>query len=167
MKQIITMIALLISISTHSQKILFHTTTLCKYADSSIEFTEFTNGTSSYTVWFSSSNIANIGTKVVKTNTERIGLEFATKDKMINCLQYLYNFDKGEGYFIDLENLSGNKVMSGKKYFIFYSKNDIDKPIVSQWLIGKMLNTIGVSVVKNGDKTNKSDDMYKHESPLF
>ena len=168
MKKVLTIIVLLISISTHAQKILSHTTTLGKYADSSIEFTEYTNGTSSYTVWLSSSDIKSIGTKIIKTNTERINLEFDTKEQMLNCLHFLYDFNKGEGYYIDLENKSKNMVMSTKNGFIVGAIDQIDKPLISKWLIGKMLNVIGVSVVKKGDKNSKSDDdMYKNESPLF
>lgn len=118
MKQIIVIIALLVSISTHAQKILSHTTTIGKFADSSIDFTEYTNGTSDYTVYLSTSDLKNIGTKLVKTNTERIRLEFNTKEQMLNCLHYLYDFDKGEGYYIDLENKSNNMVLSVKNGFI-------------------------------------------------
>lgn len=168
MKKIFTILVLLISISTHAQKILSHTTTLGMYADSSIEFTEYTNGTSCYTVWLSSGDIKSIGTKIIKTNVKKVNLEFNTKEQMLNCLRFLYEFNKGEGYYIDLENKSNNMVTSTKKGFIVGAIDQIDKPLISKWLIGKMLNVIGVSVVKKGDKNNMSDDdMYKNESPLF
>ena len=151
-----------------AQKILSHTTTIGKYADSSIELTENTDGTSYYTVFLSSSDIKNIGTKVIKTNTERVRLEFNTKEQMLNCLHFLYDFNKGEGYYIDLENKSNNTVLSVKNGFIFAAISQIDKPTISKWLIGKLLNSIGVSV-KKGTETNKKegDDMYMNPSSLF
>lgn len=51
MKQLITIIALLVSVNAQAQKILSHTTTIGKFDDSSIELTENTNGTSYYTVY--------------------------------------------------------------------------------------------------------------------
>ena len=168
MKQIITIIALLISINTQAQKVLSHTTTVGKFADSSIDFTEYTNGTSDYTVYLSTSDLKNIGTKLVKTNTERIRLEFNTKEQMLNCLHYLYDFDKGEGYYIDLENKSNNMVLSVKNGFIIGALGQIDKPTISKWLIGKLLNTIGISVKKDKDQEDKNgDDMYTKPSSLF
>ncbi len=168
MKQIIVIITLLVSISTHAQKILSHTTTIGKFADSSIDFTEYTNGTSDYTVYLSTSDLKNIGTKLVKTNTERIRLEFNTKEQMLNCLHYLYDFDKGEGYYIDLENKSNNMVLSVKNGFIVGAPDQIDKPMISKYLIGKLLNTIGISVKKDKDREDKNgDDMYTKPSSLF
>ena len=168
MKQIIVIITLLVSISTHAQKILSHTTTIGKFADSSIDFTEDTNGTSDYTVYLSTSDLKNIGTKLVKTNTERIRLEFNTKEQMLNCLHYLYDFDKGEGYYIDLENKSNNMVLSVKNGFIVGAPDQIDKPMISKYLIGKLLNTIGISVKKDKDREDKNgDDMYTKPSSLF
>lgn len=168
MKQIIVIIALLVNISAHAQKILSHTTTIGKFADSSIDFTEYTNGTSDYTVYLSTSDLKSIGTKLVKTNMERIRLEFNTKEQMLNCLHYLYDFDKGEGYYIDLENKSNNMVLSVKNGFIVGAPDQIDKPMISKWLIGKLLNTIGISVKKDKDQEDKNgDDMYTKPSSLF
>lgn len=78
MKQLITIIALLISISANAQKILSHTTTIGKVADSSIELTERTDGTSYYTVYLSTSELMNIGKELIKTKTKRVRLEFKT-----------------------------------------------------------------------------------------
>ena len=168
MKQIITIIALLASVNMQAQKIISHTTTIGKYADSSIDFTECTNGTSYYTVYLSTSDLKNIGTKLVKTNTENVRLVFNTKEQMLNCLHYLYDFNKGEGYYIDLENKSNNMVLSVKNGFIVGAPDQIDKPMISKWLIGKLLNTIGISVKKDKDREDKNgDDMYTKPSSLF
>lgn len=168
MKQIITIIALLASVNMQAQKIISHTTTIGKYADSSIDFTECTNGTSYYTVYLSTSDLKNIGTKLVKTNTENVRLVFNTKEQMLNCLHYLYDFNKGEGYYIDLENKSNNMVLSVKNGFIVGAPDQIDKPMISKWLIGKLLNTIGISVKKDKGREDKNgDDMYTKPSSLF
>ena len=168
MKQIITIIALLASVNMQAQKIISHTTTIGKYADSSIDFTECTNGTSYYTVYLSTSDLKNIGTKLVKTNIENVRLVFNTKEQMLNCLHYLYDFNKGEGYYIDLENKSNNMVLSVKNGFIVGAPDQIDKPMISKWLIGKLLNTIGISVKKDKDREDKNgDDMYTKPSSLF
>lgn len=168
MKQIITIIALLASVNMQAQKIISHTTTIGKYADSSIDFTECTNGTSYYTVYLSTSDLKNIGTKLVKTNTENVRLVFNTKEQMLNCLHYLYDFNKGEGYYIDLENKSNNMVLSVKNGFIVGAPDQIDKPMISKYLIGKLLNTIGISVKKDKDREDKNgDDMYTKPSSLF
>ena len=168
MKQIITIIALLASVNMQAQKIISHTTTIRKYADSSIDFTECTNGTSYYTVYLSTSDLKNIGTKLVKTNTENVRLVFNTKEQMLNCLHYLYDFNKGEGYYIDLENKSNNMVLSVKNGFIVGAPDQIDKPMISKWLIGKLLNTIGISVKKDKGREDKNgDDMYTKPSSLF
>lgn len=168
MKQIITIVILLVSIGVQAQKILSHTTTIGKYADSSVELTENTDGTSYYAVFLSSSDIKNIGTKVVKTNTERICLKFNTKEQMLQCLHYLYDFDKGEGYYIDLENKSNNMVLSVRNGFIVGAIDQIDKPTISKWLIGKLLNTMGVSVKKNKESESKDgDDIYVQPNSLF
>ncbi len=171
MKQLFTILSLLLILSFNSayaQKIISHTTTLGKHADNSIELTEYTDGTKFYTVWLSRGKQDVIGSKLVTTNTEKISMTFDTKEKMIDCLRYLYNFDKGEGYYIDLENRSKNMALSTKDGFIFSSSTDIDTPIILRWHLGKLLNTIGVSVMKKGTKTIKTDDdMYKHEVPLF
>lgn len=155
MKQIITIIALLISINTHAQKILSHTTTIGKFADSSIDFTEYTNGTSDYTVYLSTSDIKNIGIKILKTNTKNVRLEFNTKEQMIQCLRFLYDFDKGEGYYIDLENKSNNTALSVKNGFIVGALDQIDKPLVSKWLIGKLLKSIGIQITEENEKIDK------------
>lgn len=168
MKQIITIIALLASVNMQAQKIISHTTTIGKYADSSIDFTECTNGTSYYTVYLSTSDLKNIGTKLVKTNTENVRLVFNTKEQMLDCLHYLYDFNKGEGYYIDLENKSNNMVLSVKNGFIVGAPDQIDKPMISKYLIGKLLNTIGISVKKDKDREDKNgDDMYTKPSSLF
>lgn len=168
MKQIITIIALLVSINVQAQKILSHTTTIGKYADSCIELTENMDSTSYYTVFLSSSDIKNIGTKVIKTNTERVRLEFNTKEQLLKCLHFLYDFNKGEGYYINLENKSNNMVLSVRNGFIVGAIDQIDKPTISKWLIGKLLNSIGVSVKKSNDANKKEgDDMYTNPSSLF
>ena len=168
MKQIITIIALLASVNMQAQKIISHTTTIGKYADSNIDFTECTNGTSYYTVYLSTSDLKNIGTKLVKTNIENVRLVFNTKEQMLNCLHYLYDFNKGEGYYIDLENKSNNMVLSVKNGFIVGAPDQIDKPMISKYLIGKLLNTIGISVKKDKDREDKNgDDMYTKPSSLF
>lgn len=168
MKQLITIIALLVSINAQAQKILSHTTTIGKFADSSIDLTERTDGTSYYTVYLSTSDLKSIGLDLVKTNTKRISLEFNTKEQMEKCLRFLYNFDKGEGYYIDLENKSNNMVMSLKNGFIVGALDQIDKPAISKYLIGKLLNSIGLSVKKSNDNNKKKqDDMYKSPRSLF
>ncbi len=168
MKQLLTIIALLVSINAQAQKIISHTTTIGKFADSSIELTELTNGTSYYTVYLSTSDLKSVGTKLIKTNTERVSLEFNTKEQMEKCLRFLYNFDKGEGYYIDLENKSNNMVMSLKNGFIVGALDQIDKPAISKYLIGKLLNSIGLSIKKSNDKNKKEqDDMYTNSSSLF
>lgn len=168
MKQLLTIIALLVSINAQAQKIISHTTTIGKFADSSIELTERTNGTSYYTVYLSTSDLKSVGTKLIKTNTERVSLEFNTKEQMEKCLRFLYNFDKGEGYYIDLENKSNNMVMSLKNGFIVGALDQIDKPAISKYLIGKLLNSIGLSVKKSNDNNKKKqDDMYKSPRSLF
>lgn len=167
MKQLITIIALLVSVNAQAQKILSHTTTIGKFDDSSIELTENTNGTSYYTVYLTTSDLNDIG-KLIKTNTERVRLEFNTKEQMEKCLRFLYNFDKGKGYYIDLENKSNNMVMTLKNGFIIGALDQIDKPVISKYLIGKLLNSIGVSVKKNNDTNKKNeDDMYTNSSSLF
>lgn len=168
MKKLIAIIALLVSINAQAQKILSHTTTIGKFADSSIELTERTNGTSYYTVYLSTSDLKNVGTKLIKTNTERLRLEFNTKEQMEKCLRFLYNFDKGEGYYIDLENKSNNMVLSLKNGFIVGALDQIDKPAISKYLIGKLLNSIGLSVKKSNDTNKKKqDDMYTSPRSLF
>ncbi|GAA2993292.1 hypothetical protein [Prevotella corporis] len=168
MKQLLTIIALLVSINAQAQKIISHTTTIGKFADSSIELTERTNGTSYYTVYLSTSDLKSVGIKLIKTNTERVSLEFNTKEQMEKCLRFLYNFDKGEGYYIDLENKSNNMVMSLKNGFIVGALDQIDKPAISKYLIGKLLNSIGLSIKKSNDKNKKEqDDMYTNSSSLF
>lgn len=168
MKKLIAIIALLVSINAQAQKILSHTTTIGKFADSSIELTERTNGTSYYTVYLSTSDLKNVGTKLIKTNTERVRLEFNTKEQMEKCLRFLYNFDKGEGYYIDLENKSNNMVLSLKNGFIVGALDQIDKPAISKYLIGKLLNSIGLSVKKSNDTNKKKqDDMYTSPRSLF
>lgn len=168
MKQLITIIALLISISANAQKILSHTTTIGKVADSSIELTERTDGTSYYTVYLSTSELMNIGKELIKTKTKRVRLEFNTKEEMERCLRFLYNFDKGEGYYIDLENKSNNMVMTLKSGFIIGALDQLDKPAVSRYLIGKLLNSIGTSVKKENDNNKKKqDDMYTSPRSLF
>lgn len=168
MKQLIIIIALFVSINVQAQKILSHTTTIGKFADSSIELTECTDGTSYYTVFLSRSDLKSIGTELVKTNTERVSLEFNTKEQMEKCLLFLYNFDKGKGYYIDLQNKSNNMVMSLKNGFIVGALDQIDKPAISKYLIGKLLNSIGLSIKKSNDKNKKEqDDMYTNSSSLF
>lgn len=168
MKQLITIIALLVSINAQAQKILSHSTTIGKFADSSVELTECTDGTSYYTVYLSTSDLKNIGKELIKTNNKRVSLEFSTKEQMEKCLRFLYNFDKGEGYYIDLENKSNNMVMSLKNGFIVGALDQIDKPAISKYLIGKLLNSIGVSVNKKSDKNKKKeDDMYTNPRSLF
>lgn len=168
MKNLITIIALFFSVNVQSQKIISHTTTIGKFGDSSIDMTKNTDGGIYYTVYFATSDLKNVGTELVKTNRERTALEFDTKENMLKCLHYLYDFDKGEGYYIDLENKSNHTAYSLKDGFIISAFNEIDKPIISKWLIGKLLNSIGISVKKEKERKGKNDDdMYTHSNSLF
>lgn len=177
MKNLIIIIIFMFSIHANAQRILAHTTTIGKFDNSSIKVTEWTDGKSEYHVYLAS----KIGLDgAVKSNVEIIRLDFDTKEKMINCLQYLYNFDKGDGYFIDLETKSKNTVTTVKyDRFLIGAFDQIDRPIVSKWTIGKLLNSIGVSVINNKDieqpeneKNNKKqknnmDDLYTQPNALY
>lgn len=168
MKQLLFALMLSVATTMQAQKILSHTTTLGQFANNQIDCTERSDGSKYYTVYLSSTDQKVIGTKIIETNKERVSMIFETKEEILKCLQYLYDFNKGDGYFISLENKSGNCVLSYKKGFIFGGENDINKPFISQWTIGKLLNSIGVSVVKKDDRTNNTgDDMYKKSNPLF
>ncbi len=170
MKKCIFIFALLVMVITQveAQKILSHTTTIAKYAGSSISYVENSNGNGYYDVCLSSADLKSVGTKLVTTNRERIILGFESKEAMIKCLKFLYDFDKGEGYYIDLENKTGNTALSVKKGFIFGGIYDIDKPAISQWVLGKLLNLIGVSVKKKDEANKKEeDDIYTNPSSLF
>lgn len=168
MKNLITIMALFFSVSVQSQKIISHTTTIGKFGDNSIEMTKNTDGNIHYTVYFAISDLKDVGGKLVNMNRERTALKFDTKENMLKCLHYLYDFDKGEGYYIDLENKSNHTAYSLKDGFIISSFNEIDKPIISKWLIGKLLNSIGVSVKKEKERKGKNDDdMYTNTKSLF
>jgi hypothetical protein len=168
MKKIITIMALVLSINTQAQKIISRTTTIGRFANCSIDLTEYEDGKNCYSVWLISSDVKISGTTIIETNKEVLPIKFLTKEKMIHCLKYLYDFNKGAGYLIDLENLSKNTAMSTRKGFQFGSENRFDTPEISQYIIGKLLNSINVSVKKeNETQPKEKDDIYSFESPIF
>lgn len=58
--------------------------------------------------------------------------------------------------------------MTLKSGFIIGALDQLDKPAVSRYLIGKLLNSIGTSVKKENDNNKKKeDDMYTNPSSLF
>ncbi|WP_448924819.1 hypothetical protein [Hoylesella nanceiensis] len=159
MRKLLLLIAFLISMSMQAQKILSQTKIICKLGDSHIRTTEYADGAVTYTVYFAITDLTSIGKPLSKADIKDISLIFNSKERMLKCLRYLYEFDKGEGYYIDLENMSENKAFSTKDGFMFSQFEDIDKPIVTRYFIGKLLNTFTAGKkVKNKDKS--TDDMY-------
>ena len=149
MKKVITTIALFLAINAQAQKILSHTTLIGKFFDNRIELTEYTDGTSCYAVYLVSSKLKLSGLEVSTTDMQKIQMRFDTKEQLIKCLRYLYDFDKGEGYSIALENKTDNIVFSTNDGFIVTSHDQIDTPHTTKITIGKLLKAIGEPTTKN------------------
>ena len=167
MKKILTLALLFVaslSVAT-AQKIISHTTTLAKVYDCHIDKIDYTAGNTVYEVWLNTEE-----NKVSKS----IHLDFDSKDKMTSVLQFLFNFNKGDGYYIDLESKNGACATSYGRGFTFSTPGTPDKVLMSQYIIGKLLNKLGISVNPGDDpspKTNpnakQGDDIYISGHSLF
>jgi hypothetical protein len=153
MKKIITFIFMLfVAMSISAQKIVSHTTLLSKVYDSHIDQTDFTDGHTTFTLFLSVTE-----NKIVKA----VQLVYTSKEKLVSVLKFLYDFKKGEGYNIDLESTNGGASITFGRGFYIYTNTDLDKVPVSRYVLGKLLNGLGVPV-KTGEapETKSDDDMY-------
>ena len=169
MKKILTLALLFVaslSVAT-AQKIISHTTTLAKVYDCHIDQTDFTTGNTTYQVWLTSTE-----NKISKS----IHIDFDSKERMTSALQYLFNFNKGDGYYIDIESKNGACALSSGRGFLISTPYNIDKVLVSQYIIGKLLNKLGISVSlsnlpepkqDNGKKQQQGDDIYVSGHSLY
>lgn len=160
-------ILLMASTFTYAQKVLSHSSTIAKFGDDTIDLIENADGTKYYAPNITTSDLKSIGTKLVNVNRKSIYMKFATEEEMIRVFKYLYHLDKSEGNLIDLENLSHNTVYVGKKYIAISSPEDVESVVVTSWLFGKLLNSLGISVLKDDKKASSKDDMYNRSKPLF
>mgnify|MGYP000848571753 CR=1 FL=1 len=154
-----------------AQKIVSFTKTISKFGNCKIEETEFTDGKLEYSVFLSSADLKNVGTRLIDTNRESLYLRFNSKDEMVRCLQFLYNFQKGDGYFIDLENKSHNTVTTFDSNFLFHSPKDIDSPLIGRHVFGKLLNGLKISAKSDEEKAKErkrnDEDMYFQSDGVF
>lgn len=155
MKHIITLFLLVFAFTTASaQKIISHTTVICKVSDNHIDQVDYTDGHTVYEIWFNRNN---------NRIAQSICVQYSSKEKMVQVLNFLFNFDKGEGYYIDLEsNNHATVISSTRKSFFLSSGTDVDKFFINHYIIGKLLNGLGEGVkVSDDDNTPekpKSDD---------
>lgn len=163
------LIAVLLMASTfiYAQKVLSHSSTVAKFGDNTIDLIENADGTKYYAANITTSDLKSIGTKLVNVNRKSIYMKFATEEEMIRVFKYLYHLDKSEGNLIDLENLSHNTVYVGKKYIAISSPESVESVVVTSWLFGKLLNSLGISVLKDNKTASSKDDMYNTSKPLF
>ena len=169
MKRIFTLALLFVAFisSATAQKIISHTTTLAKVYDCHIDKTDYTAGNTTYQVWLTSSE-----NKISKS----IHIDFDSKERMTSALQYLFNFSKGDGYYIDIESKNGACALSSGRGFLISTPDNIDKVLVSQFIIGKLLNKLGISVSlsnlpepkqDNSKKQQQGDDIYVSGHSLY
>lgn len=159
MKHLLLSFLLLSAVNLQAQKIISHSRVIANFFDNKIEETVFMEGGVSYAIFLTSDN------------KNRVTLKFNTREHLIRCLRYLYDFDKGEGYFIDLENASHDTVLTGKHggYWI-KDDNSIRGQIIYKRTFGKLLIALGEkvdmskSIPKNDDKT---DDTYRVSDGVY
>lgn len=156
MKKILTFVLLFVASITMAtaQKIISHTTTLAKVYDCHIDKIDYTAGNTVYEVWLNTEE-----NKVSKS----IHLDFDSKDKMTSVLQFLFNFNKGDGYYIDLESKNGACAISYGHGFTFTAPSNVDKVLVSQYIIGQLLNKLGISVLIGNEPASKKDNSNKRQ----
>lgn len=156
MKKLFTFVlALLVASSVSAQKLISHTTLLSKALDNRLEQTDYTDGRTTYQI------VINVSDKVPHSVT----LQYSSKDKMLSVLHYLYDFKKGDGYFIDLESVNGATALSFGDGYQIGTKDNIDHVLISRYALGKLLNGIGVSVNdKPSSKDKDTDDIYQQPS---
>ena len=144
------------AVCAHGQAIISHTATIADYGGCHVDKVDFPDGKEYYEVW-----IRN-GDKIV-TN---VFMRLATRQEVIARLSYLYNFDKGDGYLIDLQTLTGNTALSdGSNKFIIGGDGQTDKIVVYKITLGKLLNALGQSARPTSDdgtkkKQGSGDDLY-------
>ena len=144
------------AVCAHGQAIISHTATIADYGGCHVDKVDFPDGKEYYEVWLRN------GDKIV-TN---VFMRLATRQEVIARLSYLYNFDKGDGYLIDLQTLTGNTALSdGSNKFIIGGDGQTDKIVVYKITLGKLLNALGQSARPTSDdgtkkKQSSGDDLY-------
>lgn len=144
------------AVCAHGQAIISHTATIADYGGCHVDKVDFPEGKEYYEVWLRN------GDKIV-TN---VFMRLATRQEVIARLSYLYNFDKGDGYLIDLQTLTGNTALSdGSNKFIIGGDGQIGKIVVYKITLGKLLNALGQSARPTSDdgtkkKQSSGDDLY-------
>lgn len=160
-KAVVCAVMLAASLGAHGQAIISHTTTIANWGGCHVDKVDFPDGKEYYEVWLRN------GDKIV-TN---VYMRLATRQDVVARLSWLYNFDKGDGYLIDLQTLSGNTALSdGTNKFIIGGDGQTDKIVVYKITLGKLLNALGQSVrhtADDGAKKDKpsGDDMYNGGAP--
>lgn len=161
-KAVVCAVMLAASLGAHGQAIISHTTTIANWGGCHVDKVDFPDGNEYFDVWLRN------GDKIV-TN---VYMRLATRRDVVARLSYLYNFDKGDGYLIDLQTLSGNTALSdGTNKFIIGGDGQADKIVVYKITLGKLLNAIGQSVRPTADdgtkdkKNYSGDDLYNGGSP--
>lgn len=159
MKRIISaLVVLLAAVFANAQTIISHTTVIAKFGADYIEKVAYTNNKESYNAWLHKED-----NKIITS----IKLSFASKDDVVKCLSYLYKFDKGDGYLIDLETVNGNTAYSLGKTYVVKGEGQVGEVYVNRYTIGKLLNALGVSVYPNGKPAETNDDLYNNGKSLF
>lgn len=150
------------AVCAHGQAIISHTATIADYGGCHVDKVDFPDGKEYYEVWLRN------GDKIV-TN---VFMRLATRQEVIARLSYLYNFDKGDGYLIDLQTLTGNTALSdGSNKFIIGGDGQAGKIVVYKITLGKLLNALGQSARTTSDdgtkdkKNDSGDDLYNGGSP--
>ena len=144
------------AVYAHGQAIISHTATIADYGGCHVDKVDFPDGKEYYEVWLRN------GDKIV-TN---VFMRLATRQEVIARLSYLYNFDKGDGYLIDLQTLTGNTALSdGSNKFIIGGDGQTGKIVVYKITLGKLLNALGQSARPTSDdvtkkKQSSGDDLY-------
>ena len=144
------------AVCAHGQAIISHTATIADYGGCHVDKVDFPDGKEYYEVWLRN------GDKIV-TN---VFMRLATRQEVIARLSYLYNFDKGDGYLIDLQTLTGNTALSdGSNKFIIGGDGQTGKIVVYKITLGKLLNALGQSARPTSDdgtkkKQSSGDDLY-------
>ena len=144
------------AVCAHGQAIISHTATIADYGGCHVDKVDFPDGKKYYEVWLRN------GDKIVSN----VFMRLATRQEVIARLSYLYNFDKGDGYLIDLQTLTGNTALSdGSNKFIIGGDGQTDKIVVYKITLGKLLNALGQSARPTSDdvtkkKQSSGDDLY-------
>lgn len=159
MKQLIlSVLVAMLPIATSAQTIISRTTEVAKYAGDFLEKVELADNSTHYNLWLHS------GDKVISS----VRLTFNTVDDVVKCLSYLYQFDKGDGYLIDLHTVNGNTAFSSGKTYLIKGHEQLAEVLVYKFTIGKLLNALGKSVYTDGKPRNTTaDDIYDKGKSLF